>query len=688
MPTSVEMDEFFKACRSGDQVTVKRFLDGGFDPELKPANSQYDTALMIASAAPSDGAGIIIVEKLKEKYRQDPRRLVSALSATDYNGNSAFSIARKRGNTLLSSQIEATINDAKISFKDIEHLLMACRNGALDIVERHFSAGNDPDARSASGKDSPLTAAASSSNEDVGVYVIDKLIEKYRTEPRRLLNALTITDSNYDSPLEIARKRRNSALVQKINETISDTKVALKDPDHFLQACRSGAMPVMQQHITNGMDVDYRSQNGKDSPMLAAASSPNEDAGIFILDKLKEKYQGNPRQLFNALTLQNTDWDAPIEVAKKRRHTLLIQQLTQAISDSKVALKDPDHFLQACRTGNQSVVQQHLSNGMDSDYRVQSGKDSPILSAAASPNEDTGILILEQLKDKYKTEPRKLIAALTIQNADWDAPIEVAKKRRHTLLANNISQAINDAKVAISDPEHFLQACRTGNLSVVQQHLTKGMDPDTRASSGKDSALISAASSSNEDVGILILEKLQDKYQNDSRKLLDAISIKNSDFDSAQDIAKKRRHTTLASQIGQIASQLQPGNNNAGTQSPKSTPQNTPAAKAKNIPVVIPRSDAPPPIKLDKTVTPAKLQQTKDSGKTNLQILAEQGQLGDVFTSEIWIGRREELDQAWEAVPEQFRNQVNIDVIRGKLSQATIMDRFGIDKNKGWEQGF
>lgn len=52
------------------------------------------------------------------------------------------------------------------------------------------------------------------------------------------------------------------------------------------------------------------------------------------------------------------------------------------------------------------------------------------------------------------------------------------------------------------------------------------------------------------------------------------------------------------------------------------------------------------------------------------------------------VGRREEMGQAWESVPEQFRNQVNIEVVRGKLSQATLRDRFKIDKSQGWERGF
>ena len=110
--------------------------------------------------------------------------------------------------------------------------------------------------------------------------------------------------------------------------------------------------------------------------------------------------------------------------------------------------------------------------------------------------------------------------------------------------------------------------------------------------------------------------------------------------------------------------------------------------KPNNILPIIPRSDALPPVKLDRTLTLPKLLQSKETGKTNLETLAEQGQLSDVFTSDIWLGRREELDQAWEAVPEKYRNQVNIEVVRGKLSQATFMDRFKVDKQSGWDQGF
>ncbi|MFO0389404.1 MAG: hypothetical protein ACK502_06770 [Alphaproteobacteria bacterium] len=91
------------------------------------------------------------------------------------------------------------------------------------------------------------------------------------------------------------------------------------------------------------------------------------------------------------------------------------------------------------------------------------------------------------------------------------------------------------------------------------------------------------------------------------------------------------------------------------------------------------RSNKPYPLKADRTLTLARLQETKADGRTNLQIFAEQGQLGDVFTAEIWQGRKDEMDKAWQLVKPQHQNQVNIELVRQQIDAFNLRDRFRRD---------
>ena len=99
------------------------------------------------------------------------------------------------------------------------------------------------------------------------------------------------------------------------------------------------------------------------------------------------------------------------------------------------------------------------------------------------------------------------------------------------------------------------------------------------------------------------------------------------------------------------------------------------------------RSSNPPPLKTDRTLTLARLQEKKPDGRTNLQIFAEQGQLVDVFTAVIWQGRQEEMDNAWQQVPAQHQNQVDIESIRAQIAAFTLRDRFKRDDDD-LSQGF
>jgi hypothetical protein len=61
------------------------------------------------------------------------------------------------------------------------------------------------------------------------------------------------------------------------------------------------------------------------------------------------------------------------------------------------------------------------------------------------------------------------------------------------------------------------------------------------------------------------------------------------------------------------------------------------------------------------------LQKPEGQAGSLLEIYTLAGKLGAIFTSDIWAGRREEMNAAWEHVPPQYHEQIDIETIRGQL---------------------
>lgn len=598
---------------------------------------------------------------------------------------------------------------------DIATWFNSCKdNKTLSTVREMLAAGFDPDTKDPLGANGLWYAAEGSKqghSEQVADVLIDALKRKYKDDPKALIAALTngqrgsdISAHFHDDHASV--KTKISSTVQTAKQQIRRSKIDDLDPAIFFESCHKNELANdVREYLRRGFDPDTRDSSSKSGLWHAAEGSQQghtAEVASLLIDGLKKKYQDDPHALIKAIN------DGANGITPHDRfhqdHGDTKTKIQQTIAGAKAQIRkgkidqlDPAIWFESCHKNDHADdVRVYLKRGFDPDTRDGAGKSGLWHAAEGSTNGNTQQIadqLIDALKKKHQNEPEELIKALN-DGAGGQTPHDKFHQD-HGDIKTKIQQAIGGAKAQIrkakiiqQDPAIWFESCRKDDyLADVKEYLKNGFDVDARDSAGKSGLWYAAEGSQNSNtkqIADVLIDALKKKYQGDPASLIKALEDSPNGTKPADRFHQD--HSDISTKIRQNIAQAkqQLGGNNQGVPVPVKPAATTKAVVAP----VLPRSDAPPPIKLDRTLTPAKLLQAKESGKTNMQILAEQGQLGDVFSDGVWSGRREEMDQAWESVPEQFRNQVNIEVVRGKLSQATLRDRFKIDKSKGWEQGF
>jgi hypothetical protein len=237
-----------------------------------------------------------------------------------------------------------------------------------------------------------------------------------------------------------------------------------------------------------------------------------------------------------------------------------------------------------------------------------------------------------------------------------------------------------------------------GDANAVKRMLDAGFDPETEDDSGNTSlgrAALMYNALVNGDVVPIILQALQKKYATNPKGLLVAIDKPGRSQPSALNRLKGVRYSKekffgegvrkaiqcIEEAMLQASTAIINSDQHA-TQETQSGQQITSEAPSFSSSSVEPNNKLLlHPIRADRTLTLGRLQETKPDGRSNLQIFAEQGQLGDVFTAEIWQGRKDEMDKAWQLVKPEHKNQVNIELVRQQIEAFGLRDRFRRDGN-------
>jgi hypothetical protein len=259
-------------------------------------------------------------------------------------------------------------------------------------------------------------------------------------------------------------------------------------------------------------------------------------------------------------------------------------------------------------------------------------------------------------------------------------------------------------------------------LDNVEFLLTRGADPDARTQDG-NSPLSAAIHNNSFQAVELICAALQIKYRGDAPALLDAalqpqrlywndpegprIRILDRSIDDPRyqdqldaEARNRERKTEWREKIEQFCKELMSPKDNAEalSQGPRirilgrsfePPPQklivlSSPAMFSKAEKAMrAAKSLALPNLILDATLTLERLLQDSEGdslGVPVLQIYAKHGKLDAIFTADIWAGRWEEMNTAWEHVPPQYRDQIDIETIRGQLTRQERISKRNVNK--------
>ena len=696
-----ESNQWFDSCRSDQQfTTLQALLNRGFDPDTRRGNK---SALELAANNSSNSSVRknidSLVSALQRKYIGDPNKLLKAL--TDGNPYGKLASDHNAQKQALQQAIATATYDSKIlSAKNKESAVWfeSCKTDNDSTIVREFlNQGFDPDARTASDKSGLVIAAAESpdrSTRKIIEQLVPALQRKYISDPNKLLKALT--DGNPSGKLSSDHNAQRQMLQQAIATATYDSKMLSaknKEAPVWFESCKTdNDSAIVREFLNQGFDPDIRTASDKSGLVIAATESQDRSTRKIIeqlIPSLQRKYISDPNKLLKALT----DGNPVGKLASD--HNAQKQTLQQAIAnatyDSKILSaknKEAPVWFESCKTDqDSSIVKEFLNQGFDPDARTATDKSGLVIAAAESHDRSTRKVIeqlIPALQRKYISDPNKLLKALTDGNPVGKLASDHNAQKQ--TLQQAIATATYDSKILSAKNKEapvWFESCKTDqDSSIVKEFLNQGFDPDARTITDRSGLVIAAAESHDRSTRKVIeqlIPALQRKYISDPNKLLKALTDGNPAGKLASD------HNAQKQMLQQAITTAQRDCGGVPAQPDPIVPLTT--VKANTV-VPIARSDAPSPLKLDNTITAARLLQAAASGKSNIEVLGEQGQLGDVFSTEIWSGRRKEMDEAWDSVPEKFRNQVNIEALRGKLSQAVHRDRFKIDKDTSWEQGF
>jgi hypothetical protein len=328
----------------------------------------------------------------------------------------------------------------------------------------------------------------------------------------------------------------------------------------------------------------------------------------------------------------------------------------------------------ACETNNVAEARRHSAAAAqnDRDHEHTSLSDSLDVAIAHQSNE-VAELLFDMIRGYYRDDPINMLLALTSNG------VSPLRKNGNIALADRIQDEIIAAseKVLTLDPPFLINAFEVDDREMSERLFAIGVDPDMRSNlkGFKNHSPLSLAAKNNAiETAEAILVALKEKYKDDPKKLRAALIAAPDEASKPEVVFRANGQNYMADSIAYELDVLDGKKTRQPVKPPAfSTSFAAPASK-------------PHPIKPDRTLTLARLQETKADGRTNLQIFAEQRQLGDVFTAEIWQGRKDEMDKVWQLVKPEHQQQVDIVLVRQQIDAFGLRDRFRRDGDVA--QGF
>jgi ankyrin repeat protein len=374
----------------------------------------------------------------------------------------------------------------------------AINNGYLDVMKVFVEKGADVKAADNDGN-TPLHWAAINGNLDAVKYLVEKGAD------------VKAANNNGWTPLHLAAEKGHWDVVKYLVEKGADVKAANNDGNTPLhRAAINGNLDAVKYLVKKGAEVKAATNDGW-TPLHLAAEKGHWDVVKYLVEE-----KGTDVKAAN-----NDGW-TPLHLAAEKGHWDVMKYLVEEKgADVKAADKDgytPLHW--SARYGHWDAVKYLVEKGADVKAANNDGW-TPLHLAAEKGHWDVVKYLVEEKGADVKAA----------HNDGW-TPLHLAAEKGHWDVVKYLVEGKGaDVKAANNGgytPLHW--AAGQGNLDAVKYLVEKGADVLARNS--HDTVLHRAVRGNNKEIIRLLLERIKEKFNQDSQQVYQYINAQDTEGDT------------------------------------------------------------------------------------------------------------------------------------------------------------
>ena len=478
---------WFEACQGPGRIGVlEAYLNKGFDVDTR--DDEGRSALWHAMNSFRDGYTSardeinLLLDHLETKYQGYPKELLAALDESR-----GLDTGRYDNGNIIHKKVKGIMERCQTEIRDPALWFEASKgSGRKQILEAYLNKGFDVDTRDDEGRSALWHAMNSfrdgytSARDEINL-LLDHLETKYQGYPKELLAAL-----DESRGLDTGRYDNGNKIHKKVKGIMERCQTDMLDPALWFEASKgSGRKEIFEAYLDKDFDVDTRDNNGysalwRVSQQLDMGYDAQDVAG-FLLDKLEEKYQGDPEKLLSVLREDGVMPQESYNVSKSTK-----KRIKGIMERCQTDMLDPALWFEASKgSGRKEIFEAYLDKDFDVDTRDNNGysalwRVSQQLDMGYDAQDVAGFL-LDKLEEKYQGDPEKLLSVLREDGVMPQESYNVSKSTK-----KRIKEMIEGCQAQLHDPALWFAASKQkGTQDILAQYIANNVDVITTDEAGK-----------------------------------------------------------------------------------------------------------------------------------------------------------------------------------------------------------